>query len=187
MHTILTVAGLVIVAVGGFIAFDLTRPPDLRSHMGTTASLIISSGPGQVLDIIQRKWAMNMKLLKYTVWSRILLASLAVLALLFYRPRGVMQNIKDKYPYLYKGFIGVLTGALVAFAFNDSGVVAAATTMIFAAPPLVYLVLTEQKGICRSISLTPFCLDRRTLLLMEYSRVKEKSIENIGKLINIVK
>ncbi|WP_238472867.1 hypothetical protein [Desulforamulus profundi] len=88
---------------------------------------------------------MNMKLLRYTVWSRILLASLAVLALLFYRPRGVMENIRLKYPYLFKGFIGVVTGALVAFAFNDSGVVAAATTMIFGAPPLVYLVLSEQR------------------------------------------
>lgn len=144
LSTVLTVAGVVLAAVTGFIAFDLTRPPDLRSHMGTTASLIINSGPGQALDIIERKWAMNIKLLRYTVWSRILLASLAVLALLFYRPRGVMENIKEKYPYLYKGFIGVLTGALVAFAFNDSGVVAAATTMIFGAPPLVYLVLSEQ-------------------------------------------
>jgi len=144
-RTVMLVALLVVVAVLGFIAFDLSRPPDLRSHMGTTASLVLNAGPGQALEIIQRKWAMNMKLLRYTVWSRILLASLAVLALLFYRPRGVMENIRLKYPYLFKGFIGVVTGALVAFAFNDSGVVAAATTMIFGAPPLVYLVLSEQR------------------------------------------
>ncbi|SHK12759.1 hypothetical protein [Desulforamulus aeronauticus] len=145
LRTVIMVAGIVAMAVLAFIAFDLSRPPELRSHMGTTASLILHSGPGQALDIMQRKWAMNMKLLRYTVWSRVLLASLAVLALLFYRPRGVMQNIRIKYPYLYKGFIGVVVGALVAFAVNDSGVVAAATTMIFGAPPLVYLVLSEQK------------------------------------------
>ena len=145
VRTVIMVAGIVAMAVFAFIAFDLSRPPELRSHMGTTASLILNAGSGQALDIIQRKWAMNMKLLRYTVWSRVLLASLAVLALLFYRPRGVMQNIRIKYSYLYKGFIGVVTGALVAFAFNDSGVVAAATTMIFGAPPLVYLVLSEQK------------------------------------------
>lgn len=144
LSTIFAVAGIVVVALIGFIAFDLSRPPDLRSHIGTTASLIINAGPGQILDIIQRKWAMNMKLLRYTVWTRILLASLAVLALLFYRPIGVMESIQKKYPYLFKGFIGVVTGALVAFAFNDSGVVAAATAMIFGAPPLVYLVLSER-------------------------------------------
>ncbi|GAB6157808.1 membrane protein [Desulfotomaculum varum] len=144
LRTLMLVGLLVVLAVSGFIAFDLTRPPDLRSHMGTTASLILQSGPAQAIDIIQRKWAMNMKLLRYTVWSRVLLASLGVLALLFYRPRGVMENIRVKYPYLFKGFVGVVTGAIVAFLVNDSGVVAAATTMIFGAPPLVYLVLTEQ-------------------------------------------
>ena len=145
LRTVIMVAAIVVVAVSGFIAIDLSRPPELRSHMGTTASLILNSGPGQALDIIQRKWAMNMKLLRYTVWSRVLLASLVVLALLFYRPRGIMEKIRTNNPYLFKGFIGVVTGAIVAFAFNDSGVVAAATTMIFGAPPLVYLVLSEQK------------------------------------------
>lgn len=145
LRTLLMVILLVIVAVTAFIAFDLTRPPDLRSHMGNTASLIISSGPDQAVEIIQRKWQMNMKLLRYTVWSRVLLLSLAMLALFFYRPRGIMENIRIKYPYLFKGFVGVVTGALVAFAFNDSGVVAAATTMIFGAPPLAYVVLTEQR------------------------------------------
>lgn len=145
LRTVLLVSVIVVAAVSSFIAFDLTRPPDLRSHMGTTAALILKEGPGQALEIAQRKWEMNMKLLRYTVWSRILLASLGALALLFYRPRGVMENIIVKYPYLFKGFVGVLTGALVAFAFNDSGVVAAATTMIFGAPPLVYLALTEQR------------------------------------------
>lgn len=144
-RTVLLVSVIVVAAVSSFIAFDLTRPSDLRSHMGTTAALILKEGPGQALEIAQRKWQMNMKLLRYTVWSRILLASLGALALLFYRPRGVMENIRVKYPYLFIGFIGVLTGALVAFAFNDSGVVAAATTMIFGAPPLVYLALTERR------------------------------------------
>ncbi|MCL5290232.1 MAG: hypothetical protein ACOY35_03790 [Bacillota bacterium] len=145
LRTVLLVCVAVVLAAVGFIAFDLSRPPDLRSHMGTMASLILNAGPGQALEIVQRKWAMNMKLLNYSVWSRVLLASLAILALLFYRPRGVMENIRVKYPYLFKGFVGVVTGALVAFAFNDSGVVAAATTLIFGAPPLVYLVLSEQR------------------------------------------
>ncbi|AEG59820.1 hypothetical protein V6C32_18535 [Desulforamulus ruminis] len=145
LHVLLLIGLLVLGAVAGFIAFDLTRPPDLRSHMGNTAALILASGPEQALEIIQRKWQMNMKLLRYTVWSRVLILSLAVLALFFYRPRGIMEHIRKKYAYLFKGFIGVVTGALVAFAFNDSGVVAAATTMIFGVPPLAYLILTEQK------------------------------------------
>ncbi|GAB6180452.1 hypothetical protein JCM14036_17710 [Desulfotomaculum defluvii] len=143
-RTVILVGILVLLAVSGFVVYDLSRPVDLRSHMGTTAALLLQN-PTYALEIIERKWSMNMKLLRYTVWSRVLLASLGILALLFYRPYGVVKKLRVKYPYLFKGFIGVIVGALVAFAANDSGVVAAATTMIFGAPPLVYLVLSEQR------------------------------------------
>lgn len=142
--TILIVAGAVLLLLLSFIAFDLTRPIQQQSHIGQTARLIMDGGWIEIYNIINRKLAMNMKLLRYTVWSRVLLASIVVLAILFYKPRGLMKTISNEYPIIFKGFIGLVTGALFAFAFNDSGVVAAATTMIFGAPPLIYLVLNEQ-------------------------------------------
>lgn len=142
--TIIMVVGAVILLLLSFIAFDLSRPLSQQSHIGQTARLIIDGGWIEIFNIINRKLAMNLKLLRYTVWSRVLLASIVVLAILFYKPRGLMKSIYTEYPIIFKGFIGLVTGALVAFAFNDSGVVAAATTMIFGAPPLIYLVLNEQ-------------------------------------------
>lgn len=141
---IIAVAAAVLTILLAFIAFDLTRPVQQQSHIGQTARLIINGGFIEIYNVINRKLGMNIKLLRYTVWSRVLLASIVALAILYHKPRGVMQQIKDKYPYIFKGFIGVVAGALVAFVFNDSGVVAAATTMIFGAPPLIYLVLKEQ-------------------------------------------
>jgi len=47
---------------------------------------------------------------------------------------------------MFKGLMSVLAAAFIAFLFNDSGVIAAATTMIFAVPPLIYLVLEEQNN-----------------------------------------
>lgn len=137
------VVAVVTVLLTSFIAFDLTRPLQQQSHIGQTARLILEGGFTEIWNIINRKVSMNMKLIRYTVWTRVLLASIIALAILFYKPRGIMQTIKDKYPFIFKGFIGVVTGAMVAFAFNDSGVVAAATTMIFGAPPLIYLALEE--------------------------------------------
>jgi hypothetical protein len=142
--TIFIVACAVILLLLSFIAFDLSRPLHQQSHIGQTARLIINGGWIEIFNIVNRKLAMNMKLLRYTVWSRVLLASIMVLAILFYKPRGLMKSIYIEHPIIFKGFIGLVTGALVAFAFNDSGVVAAATTMIFGAPPLIYLVLNEQ-------------------------------------------
>ncbi len=141
---VIAVVGIVLLILLGFIAFDLTRPIQQQSHIGQTARLIMDGGFVEILNVIQRKLSMNLKLMRYTVWTRVLLASIIALAILYYKPRGVMQRIKEKYPYIFKGLIGVIVGALVAFAFNDSGVVAAATTMIFGAPPLIYLVINEQ-------------------------------------------
>ncbi|MFZ5647684.1 MAG: hypothetical protein ACOY30_08700 [Bacillota bacterium] len=139
------VLGVALVVLA-FMLYDAGRPSHHQSHIGRTAGLIASEGLDTVVGIINRKTEMNVKLIKYTIWSRIFISSLAILALLFYRPRGVMEGIKNRHPYLFRGLVGVITGSIVAFIFNDSGVVAAATTMIFGAPPLIYLVLDELEG-----------------------------------------
>jgi hypothetical protein len=68
-----------------------------------------------------------------------------VLAALLYRPPYLLKTIFQKYPNLYRGFIGTGAGCLLAFAFNDSGIVAAATMMIFIALPALLLVIDELK------------------------------------------
>lgn len=146
MKTVLLAAGGVFLVVTAFVLYDVRRPPEVQSHMGRAAALIAAGGIDEVAKIILRKSEMSIKLIKYTIWSRIFLASLGSLALLFYRPMGVMASVKAKYPYLYRGFIGVIVGSMVALVFNDSGVVAAATTMVFGAPPLIYLVLGEMEN-----------------------------------------
>jgi len=125
--------------------FDLHRSPETQSHLGRSAGLFIKGGWIEIKGVIFRKIAMNIKLIKYTIWSRIFLASLVTLAILFYRPVGLMASVKLKYPFLYRGFIGIIVGSMAAFAFNDSGIVAAATTSIFVNSPLVYLMLQEEQ------------------------------------------
>jgi hypothetical protein len=142
-RVILVISSGIVAVVLGFIIFDVSRPAAMQSHIGRTASLILSGGVSEIINIISRKLAMNIKLIRYTIWSRIFLASLGCLALLFYRPSGVMELIRQKHPLLYKGLTGVLVGSILAFIFNDSGVVAAATAMIFAVYPMVYLIFEQ--------------------------------------------
>lgn len=143
-QTLLKTVGTVSILLLLLIIYDLQRPLESQSHIGRTAHLILQNGPGEMLNIIHRKLSMNIKLIKYTIWSRVFLASLASLVILFYRPIGVMQRIFSRYTDMYIGFIGVITASIVALIFNDSGVVAAATAMIFGAPPLLYLVICSQ-------------------------------------------
>ncbi len=143
-RTILLIPGVALLAVVSFIFIDLQKDIAHQSHIGRNASLILSGGSGEIFNIIIRKLEVNIKLIRHTIWSRFFLASLASLALLFYRPIGVMKNIRTNYPELFYGFIATIVAAVTALVFNDSGIVAAATTMIFGVPPFIYLVLYEQ-------------------------------------------
>lgn len=129
--------------ITGFIIYDLHQPLAQQSHIGRTASLILAGGWSEMTNIISRKLAMNVKLIRYTIWSRVFIASLGYFALLFYRPSGIMRVLYRKYPPFYKGLAGVVVGSILALIFNDSGIVAAATAMIFAIYPMIYLTLQE--------------------------------------------
>lgn len=142
--TVACLAGVVIFLVAGLFLIDLQRAPEAQTHFGRNAAIVMAGGWPEVVDIIKRKSEINIKLFKYTIWSRIFLASLSSLTLLFYRPVEVMAGVKRAFPDLYKGFLGVVLGSITALLFNDSGIVAAATTLIFVVSPLIYLILTEQ-------------------------------------------
>ena len=83
---------------------------------------------------------MNLKLLRYSQWSRVFLAFLGVFAVLFFRPYGVVRKLRETYPAIAAGFLGIIAGSLTALCFNDSGVVAAATTLLYAGVPMIILV-----------------------------------------------
>ncbi|MGO0123313.1 hypothetical protein [Desulfothermobacter acidiphilus] len=126
----------------GFAFFDFFRSASAQTHVGHNLALVLSQ-PVQAWNIVTRKVAMNMKLFRYTIWSRVLMAGLGGMLVLFFRPVGVMRLFIRRYPFLYSGLIGVVLTALAAFIFNDAGTVAAATAVTFGIPPLFYLLLRE--------------------------------------------
>lgn len=146
-RVILLSGGGVLLFLAGLTTVDFLRGAEQQSHIGRAARLVFTGGFAQGLEeaynILSRKVAMNWKLLKYTIWSRVFLATLGGFALLFFRPVGQMPEFKQQYPDLFRGFVGIILGAIVALIVNDSGVVAAATTMIFAGLPLMYIFLED--------------------------------------------
>ncbi|MFZ5900906.1 hypothetical protein ACP3TJ_03455 [Desulforudis sp. 1088] len=130
--------------------FDASRPAEQQSHIGRAARLAFEGGIAEVFrqgsDLVARKVSMNYKLFRYTIWSRVFLASLAAFVFLFFRPLGRMQDLQRNHPLLFKGSVGIVLGSIVALVANDSGIVAAATTMIFGAPPLLYYFLEDEDG-----------------------------------------
>lgn len=138
--------GLSVVALlcGGVFIFDYLRPPELRSHFGQFASAVQASGFPAVKEMVIRKVSMNYKLFTSTIWTKVLLGSLLALGILFYCPVGIFNGLLTKNPAIAAGLVGALLGAFTALIFNDSGIVAAATAIIFPVATLFYLVIREQ-------------------------------------------
>ena len=124
----------------------MSRPTELQSHIGRAAHQIISGGWQEALTIIIRKFQVNVKLIKYTIWSRVFIVILLVLATFIYFPVGAMKNLLVRRPVILKGFVGIVTAALVALIVNDSGIVAASTTSIYLIMPFLLLMMEEESS-----------------------------------------
>ncbi|HHV61227.1 MAG TPA: hypothetical protein GXX51_01085 [Firmicutes bacterium] len=132
------------VIVVGISLFDsLVRGAD-ESHWGKTVEVVASGGPSALGDIIMRKISMNLKLIRYTVWTKVLLSFILVFSVLVVRPVGLLVSLWQQNPAFTRGFAGCLAGCAAAFAVNDSGVVAAATIILFPSMYLLYLALTQK-------------------------------------------
>lgn len=142
-RTLLAILAATALCVLSLVAFDISRPPELQSHIGRAASQIVTGGWQEAFTIIARKLGMNIKLIRYTIWSRVFLVMLGALMLLIFRPVGATAILRDKNPALFKGFAGIITGAFIGLIINDSGIVAAATTSIYIAVPVLLLLIND--------------------------------------------
>ncbi|WP_432665303.1 hypothetical protein R9X47_03410 [Wukongibacter baidiensis] len=113
------------------------------SHLANAIRQINNGGMDVIYSIIKRKVSMNLKLFGITIWSKVLVTSLILLSILFYRPFGIAKRIFNTYSNLSVGLLGILISCIVSFVVNDSGVVASATSIIFLAMSLMYLVFRE--------------------------------------------
>ncbi|WP_418790124.1 hypothetical protein [Phosphitispora sp. TUW77] len=144
--TALAVSIAVIVSMSCFTIYDLTRDMEAQTHIGRTIGLIKNIGFSEVTNIIIRKMSVNLRLIKYTTWSWFFFSS--VLAILFLRKRlpGEFEGFRKQYPWFYNMLIPVLTASFFALIFNDSGIVAAASMIIFAVAPLLAgMALADKK------------------------------------------
>lgn len=110
------------------------------SHIGRAFLLLRQGQFGEIAAIIERKLAMNVHLLEVSAWSKLLLAGIVVLAVLtFYSKTPMHRRWKYHYFFMLSGFIANMIGALTVLVFNDSGIVAASTLIVFVAVPMLLL------------------------------------------------
>lgn len=111
-----------------------------HTHLGAALSQLMAGNWEVLLEIVQRKWQMNLRLIRVSLWGKLFVISLFVLALVLFR---LKRKQELTHPDLWlSGFQVMVLGAILILLVNDSGIVAAATTMLYVTFPFLYLRLT---------------------------------------------
>lgn len=138
LYTLVLVAG-----IGLVVVFNYYAPAEKQSHIGRALNQLFSGDMDTIFQTIKRKLSMNWKLLQVSSWGRIVITSIFVISLLSLK--NSFKKLRNQYLDLFKGFLGIIIGAFVSLIVNDSGVVAAATMIIYVAVPILYLALIKQQ------------------------------------------
>jgi hypothetical protein len=135
------IIGAVILAIAALAFFDRYLGSG-SSHLGRSIKYITAGQWNQILLIIIRKVSMNLRLIRYTVWTRVLLFFLGACVVIAIRPQGVLKGLFSRQKSFASCFYAAALGTIVAFFFKDSGVVAAATCLYFAATLMIFPALS---------------------------------------------
>ena len=135
--------GLAVVGVVGIMAIIDLFILESQSHLAGAINQIVYGGPIVIYQIIVRKISMNLRLMGVTIWSKVLLSAIVILGILLYKPIGFIKNISLKYPKIAIGWTGIIVASIIGFAVNDSGIVAAATAIIFLTSTILYLIIDD--------------------------------------------
>ncbi len=143
LKTLAWTGGLGSILICGVIAANLLLQADQQTHIGRFFSQLAGGDFSLFVDTAVRKWSMNLRLIKYSVWVHFVYIFIIGLAVLFHRPVGVLQRTLSRHPAMNAGFMGIMIGVVVAMLTNDSGVAMAATALLYLAPPLFMMVKAE--------------------------------------------
>lgn len=136
----------VVMTIGGLFFVNMLGDDQSQSHIGRAMQKLMGGEWVEIFNLIERKLAMNWKLIGVSSWSKVFITSILILGFLCYRPSGVIRLLSEKYPYAVRGFFGIIIGAFTGLLVNDSGIVAAATTIVYMIVPLLFLGLKEKMG-----------------------------------------
>lgn len=124
-----------IVVLGVFLAADLARPEDSRTHLARLFEDVRNGGGRVFSDAITRKIRTNVRVLGSTIWTFVVPPALGLLAWLLLRPRW--KWLSDTYPKVRAGLVGGLGMAVLGYAVNDSGIVIPAMMFAYLVPVAV--------------------------------------------------
>lgn len=124
----------VLVLAGAALALVFLNLRGSQSHVGRFFAAVFTE-PEQLWLAVQRKLDMALRLVRWSLWSRAFaVLFIAAVWMLFTKRRLLARKLGTQWPHVR----GTMLAALAALLLNDSGVVAAATTLLYLTLPLLY-------------------------------------------------
>jgi len=114
-----------------------------HTHIGAFFEQLFYGDASVALEVIQRKWEMNLKLIRKSLWGKLFLICMVVLIFISF---WLVKKTNDysELAHWMSGFRAIVLGAFLILILNDSGIVAAATTILYAVFP--YLMVYQLYG-----------------------------------------
>ncbi len=144
--TLLTcIAGFGLIALAGLwlVNHFLIANESEQSHIGRAFDLLMSGRMDMIANMIWRKLEMNLHLIGVSSWSKVLITSILIIAAVLLNPTGYFRQWQQERPYMMYGFSAISVGSITALIVNDSGIVAAATMIVYAAVPMLLLRMKD--------------------------------------------
>ncbi|THG90755.1 hypothetical protein AJ85_08985 [Alkalihalobacillus alcalophilus ATCC 27647 = CGMCC 1.3604] len=122
--------------IGGVVLLYMMQLLGVQSHIGLAFERLLSGDFVYIQDMIIRKLTMNYKILRHSNWTLLFATSYLVVAVLIWRTRKQFLDVRKRL-FLQAGVIASIALLLL----NDSGVVAAATSMFCVVASYCYWLL----------------------------------------------
>ncbi len=142
LKELILLSGALMLILLGIALWDLYFNKQLMTHFGQFIMFVKTGGVRVLLEMVQRKLQLNYDLMTSSPWTWALIGLLALGPLLYKTRSKVVTVLFNDYPMLFKGWVGLSWTALIGIAVNDTGIVAAATIMIFGGALLLQLTAT---------------------------------------------
>ena len=135
----------VAIAVAFVAAFSLYDLSDgaTQTHLGRAWQSADAGGLEELWRIVVRKAETNWRVLRATNWSILMIAILAFLGYMRWRPHGIFAETLAAYPAFGVAVTAALWGSLVGYFTEDSGIVIPALVMLYITGSLLHLMLSS--------------------------------------------
>ena len=152
-RTVAGAAALTALVLGVAAGVELSRPPDARTHLGRLVADTLD-GHGGLGDTIARKAEANLRVLQASVWAWVVpVVSTFMLGLILWQLR-VDELLPPRSPRRI-GVVAAVAAGLLGCVVNDSGLVVTAVVLVYVAPFLTLLALSDRSPADRPLLLEP--------------------------------